>query len=162
MWNLGPVNSVQTLKLTKRAATTDPFVLRSIDEADGIFIAGGDQSDYVRIWKDSPVQDAINAAVSRGVPIGGISAGLAVQGEFSFSAEKGTAVSDHVLRNPFSNKVRLQRDFLQVPHLADTITDSHSWRAIGWVAWSHSWHGPCPTAGPRRSEASAWTSTPPS
>jgi cyanophycinase len=125
VWKLGTVNSVQTLKLTKRIATTDPFVLRSIEEADGIFIAGGDQSDYVRIWKDSPVEEAINAAVARDVPIGGISAGLAVQGEFSFSAEKGTAVSDHVLRDPFSNKVRLQRDFLRVPHLGDTITDSH-------------------------------------
>jgi cyanophycinase len=116
---------VQTLKLTKRVATTDPFVLRSVEEADGIFIAGGDQSDYVRIWKDSPVEDAINAAVARRVPIGGISAGLAVLGQYSFSAEQGTAVSDKVLRDPFSHKVTVQRDFIQVPHLGGTITDSH-------------------------------------
>jgi cyanophycinase len=122
---LGPVDSVQTLKLTKRVATADPFVLSSIERADGIFLAGGDQSDYVRIWKDSPVQEAINHAVARGVPVGGISAGLAILGGFSFSAEKNTVISDQALSDPFGNKIRLQREFLRVPHLLGTITDSH-------------------------------------
>ena len=93
--------------------------------ADGIFFAGGDQSDYVRVWKDSPVEDAINDAIARGVPVGGISAGLAIQGEFLFSAEKNTITSDWALLNPYNNKVRLRRDMLRVPHLATTITDSH-------------------------------------
>jgi cyanophycinase-like exopeptidase len=59
------------------------------------------------------------------VPVGGISAGLAIQGEFLFSAEKNTITSDRALLNPFNNKVTLQRDMLRVPHLAATITDSH-------------------------------------
>jgi cyanophycinase len=122
---LGPVDSVQTLKLTKRVATTDPFVLQSIERADGIFLAGGDQSDYVRIWKDSLVEDAINAAIARDVPIGGISAGLAVLGGFAFSAEKNTVVSEKALLNPYGNKITLQRGFLRVPNLLGTITDSH-------------------------------------
>ena len=125
IYNLHDVDSAQTLKLTKRVASSDPFVLETLAGADGIFFAGGDQSDYVRIWKDSPVEDAINDAIARGVPVGGISAGLAIQGEFLFSAEKNTITSDRALLNPFNNKVTLQRDMLRVPHLAATITDSH-------------------------------------
>ena len=125
IYNLHEVDSAQTLKLTKRVASSDPFVLEALAGADGIFFAGGDQSDYVRIWKDSPVEDAINDAIARGVPVGGISAGLAIQGEFLFSAEKNTITSDRALLNPFNNKVTLQRDMLRVPHLAATITDSH-------------------------------------
>ena len=125
IFNLHEVDSAQTLKLTKRVATSDPFVLDSLAGADGIFFAGGDQSDYVRVWKDSPVEDAINDAIARGVPVGGISAGLAIQGEFLFSAEKNTITSDKALLNPFNSKVTLQRDMLSIPHLAATITDSH-------------------------------------
>ena len=125
IYNLHEVDSAQTLKLTKRVAASDPFVLASLAGADGIFFAGGDQSDYVRVWMDSPVEDAINDAIARGVPIGGISAGLAIQGEFLFSAEKNTIMSDSALLNPYNNKVRLRRDMLRVPHLAATITDSH-------------------------------------
>jgi cyanophycinase len=125
VFNVHEVDSVQTLKLTKRVATTDPFVLDSLAGADGIFIAGGDQSDYVRVWKDSPVEDAINAAIARGAPVGGISAGLAVLGEFLFSAEKNTITSDRALLDPFGGKVRLERQMLHVPTLGSTITDSH-------------------------------------
>jgi cyanophycinase len=125
IFNMHEVDSAQTLKLTKRVATTDPFVLDSIASADGIFLAGGDQSDYVRVWKDSPVEDAINAAIARGVPVGGISAGLAVLGEFVFSAEKNTVTSDRALLDPYGHKVTLQRDMLRVPGLVSTITDSH-------------------------------------
>jgi cyanophycinase len=125
IFNLHEVDSAQTLKLTKRVASSDPFVLESIAGADGIFFAGGDQSDYVCVWKDSPVEDAINDAIARGVPVGGISAGLAIQGEFLFSAEKNTITSDRALVNPYNGKVTLRRDMLRVPHLAATITDSH-------------------------------------
>jgi cyanophycinase len=125
IFNLHEVDSAQTLKLTKRVATADPFVLDTIATADGIFLAGGDQSDYVRVWKDSPVEDAINDAIARGVPVGGISAGLAVLGEFLFSAEKNTITSDRALLDPFGNKVRLRREMLRVPTLASTIMDSH-------------------------------------
>ena len=125
IYNLHEVDSAQTLKLTKRVASSDPFVLDALAGADGIFFAGGDQSDYVRIWKDSPVEDAINDAIARGVPVGGISAGLAIQGEFLFSAEKNTITSDRALLNPYNHKVTLRRDMLRVPHLAATITDSH-------------------------------------
>ena len=123
--NLHAVDSVQTLKLTKRVAASDPFVVSSVAGADGIFFAGGDQSDYVRVWKDSPVEDAVNAVIARGGAIGGISAGLAILGQFLFAAEKDTIQSGQAMADCYAKKITLERDMLAVPSLASTITDTH-------------------------------------
>lgn len=125
VYNLHDVDSVQTLKITKRRAAFDPFVTASVSSADGIFLAGGDQSDYVRVWKDTPVAAAIDDAVAAGRPIGGISAGLAVLGQYAFGAEKNTIVSRKALSNCFNKKITLEKDMLAVPWLTSTITDSH-------------------------------------
>jgi cyanophycinase len=119
------VDSVQTLRITKRRAAFDPFVVESVRTADGVFIAGGDQSDYERIWRNTPVSAAIDALADRGGPIGGISAGLAVMGGFAFTAEKNTIVSRRALLNCFNHKITLQRDMLAIPVLRSVITDSH-------------------------------------
>ena len=60
----------------------------------------GNRWDYVRMWKGTPVEDAIHHLVVRGVPVGGTSAGLAILGEFSFSAETNTIYSDEALQEP--------------------------------------------------------------
>jgi cyanophycinase len=122
---LAPVRSFQTLQLTERAAAEDPFVLGSIERADGLFIAGGDQFDYVRVWTGTPIQRAIDAAIAAGAPVAGISAGLAVLGGFAFTAERDTITSGEALADPFDDRVRLARGFLRVPGLEAMITDSH-------------------------------------
>ena len=122
---LAPVRSFQTLQLSDRAAAADPFVLDSIERADGLFIAGGDQFDYVRVWTGTPIQGAIDAAISARVSVAGISAGLAVLGGFAFTAERDTITSEEALADPFDDRVRLARGFLHVPGLETTITDSH-------------------------------------
>ncbi len=123
--NIHDVDSVQTLKLTKRVAASDPFVIQSVQSADGIFFAGGDQSDYVRVWKDTPVQDAIDGVIARQGVIGGISAGLAILGQFLFAAEKDTIQSGQAMSDCYAKKITLERDMLDVPTLASTITDTH-------------------------------------
>jgi cyanophycinase len=120
-----PGNSVTTLVITTRDGATAPFVAQKIHDAHAIFIAGGDQSNYVRFWTGNPVQTEINQAVARGVPLGGISAGLAVQGEFVFSSMIDTITSKEALANPYSPFVTLSRDFLDIPALRGIITDSH-------------------------------------
>lgn len=122
---LGGVDSAATIIFKNRAAASDPFVLDKILHAEALFIAGGDQSNYVNYWKGTPVEDAIHDLAARNVPIGGTSAGLAVLGEFSFSAQKGTITSDTALANPYNHKVALENDFLVLPHMDDIITDSH-------------------------------------
>jgi cyanophycinase len=123
--DLGGVDSAETIIIKNRAAASDPFVVNQIRNAEALFIAGGDQSNYVDYWKGTPVEDAIHYLVTRNVPIGGTSAGLAVMGEFVFSAANGTITSDTALGNPYNNKVALERDFLVLPNMAGIITDSH-------------------------------------
>ena len=119
------VNSVSTIITRSRKAAEDPFVADAIRHAEAIFIAGGDQANYINFWKGTDVQKALNEAIARGVPIGGTSAGLAVLGEFSFAALNDTAVSKVVLANPFDKTVTIERGFLTIPVLGDIITDTH-------------------------------------
>jgi cyanophycinase len=124
------VNSVGTLILGSREAASDPFVAKTIGEAEAVFIAGGDQAHYINWWMGTPVQQALNEALARGVPIGGTSAGLAVQGEFVYSAQ-GDAPDDPdltsklALSNPFHPRVTIVQAFLNNPLLKNVITDTH-------------------------------------
>ena len=122
--DLGGVDSCETFIFGKRSASYDPFLLDKLRHAEAIFIDGGNQWLYYKYWQGTPVEDVINEA-ARTKPVGGISAGLAVQGEFAYVAELGTIVSRQALANPFHSHVTLVNDFLSLPYLADTITDSH-------------------------------------
>lgn len=139
------LNSVATLIISDKQAAQDPTVVEMIRRASVVFIAGGDQANYIRLWKGTPVQDAINANIAAGKPIGGTSAGLAVMGEFVYGAlrdaphDKDLASAD-VLPNPYFERVTLVRGFLQIPHLENLLTDSHfvtrnrMGRSLGFLA----------------------------
>ena len=123
-------NSVATLILPNREGAEDPAVSEIIRKAEVVFIAGGDQANYIRGWKGTPVQKAINEGLAAGKPIGGTSAGLAVEGEFVYGAlgdkpDDKALVSAEVLANPYSERVTLLRDFLKTPGLENLLTDSH-------------------------------------
>lgn len=123
-------NSVATLIIPNREAAQEPGAAAIIRRAEAIFIAGGDQSNYINFWSGTPVQSALNDAIVRGVPIGGTSAGLAVLGEFVYSAQNDAPggpnlTSGDALANPFHNQITIARGFLQVPPLRGVITDSH-------------------------------------
>jgi len=123
---IGGIDSVETLLFQQRAASEDPRVLEIIRNAEGIWLAGGDQARYVNLWKGTSVASALNAHVRAGKPLGGTSAGLAVLGEFSFSAtEPGTLTSEIALKDPFDSRITLERDFLHFDLLRGIITDSH-------------------------------------
>jgi cyanophycinase len=120
-----PANSVTTIVFSSREGAEQSWVAQQLREAHGIFIAGGDQSNYIKYWKGTPVQTEINAAIARGVPIAGISAGLAVEGEFVFTSMIDTITSDEAVVDPYGKLVTLDRDFLAIPQLKGVITDSH-------------------------------------
>jgi cyanophycinase len=122
---LCPLNSAATIVFDDRENSDDPKIPEIIAHAETIFIAGGDQSNYVRFWQDTPVQDALNRHIARGKPIGGSSAGLAVLGEFCFASIIDTLHSPEALKDPYGNKVTISREFLRIPLLAGVITDSH-------------------------------------
>lgn len=119
------LNSVATLVIPDGQAAADPRVAAIIGEAEAVFISGGDQSNYIKYWQNTPVQSAINERIAHGAPVGGTSAGLAVMGEFIFSAMNDTAYSKETLADPYNKGVTIARDFLQIPHLENIITDTH-------------------------------------
>ena len=49
-------NSVATLIIPNREAAMDPAVAEIIRKAEVVFIAGGDQANYIRGWKGTPVE----------------------------------------------------------------------------------------------------------
>jgi cyanophycinase len=119
-------NSVATLIIPNRTAASDPFVITTIQNAEALWIAGGDQSNYINYWQGTPVEDALNTLISRGVPIGGTSAGMNVLAEFIYSAQASQAItSSEALANPFSKYITLVRDFVGVSILQGIIDDPH-------------------------------------
>ncbi len=124
-FKLTPLNSAQTLIIDSAEAAADPFVINKITHAGAIFLAGGDQWNYMRLWNQSPTGNALRSAIKSGVPLAGTSAGLAVLGEYIFTAEHDTVTSPEALANPYNERVQLGHNFLNIPALRNTITDSH-------------------------------------
>jgi cyanophycinase len=122
---LGGVDSVQTLVLSKKDSSNS-YVNTQIRNAEALFIAGGDQSDYWKNWRGTAIEDSINSLVAKGVPIGGTSAGHAVLGYFLYAAlTSKSVVSSEALANPYYRDITLGQDFLLLPRLEQVITDSH-------------------------------------
>jgi cyanophycinase len=120
------INSVATLKITDRAAAHDPFVAQTISQAEALFIAGGDQAQYVRFWQNTPVNTGINALAAKGVPVGGTSAGNAILAQYAFSALAGSVYSRQALDDPFQYRITIDEDFLSLSPLTQKIiTDDH-------------------------------------
>lgn len=127
MYNMVPVNSVETLIIDSREKANLANVAQKIRNAEALFIAGGDQWDYVNYWKNTLVEDAINyLANTKKVTIGGTSAGLAVLGNNYYSAQFGTVTTAQALANPYDRSVTIcVNDFISVPYMQNIITDSH-------------------------------------
>jgi beta-aspartyl-peptidase (threonine type) len=113
--DVGGVASVQTLVFHSRVAASDPRVLEILRHADGIFIAGGDQANYVRFWKGTPLNALLDRHVAEGKPIGGSSAGLAILGAYAYGAlDGGSIVSEQALGDPLGKGVTLVEGFLHL------------------------------------------------
>lgn len=127
MFDMVPVNSIETIIIDSKAKAMQDSIVAKIRAAEALFIAGGNQWNYVNYWKNSPTEDAINYLLNtKKVPVGGTSAGLAVLGSAYFSAQHGGITSAEALANPYNEKMALgQNDFLKIPYLKNVITDSH-------------------------------------
>jgi cyanophycinase len=94
-----------------------------IVNAKAVFIRGGDQWDYVRMWKGTKTDSAIQFVFNNGGVIAGTSAGAAVLGDVDFSGQNGSAYSDEALLNPFYSRMKFESNFLNfVPNV---LFDTH-------------------------------------
>lgn len=121
------INSVETIVFNNSNASNDPYILNKIAQAEAIWFAGGDQWNYVSYWRNTPIATAINDAISnRNIVIGGTSAGMAILGQYYFSAQNGSVTSNAALSNPFNTNVTVDGTaFLENEILSETITDTH-------------------------------------
>jgi cyanophycinase-like exopeptidase len=126
------LTSVETLVIPSIKAANDAFVNAVVSNANAVFIAGGDQGDYIKYWKGTKLDQTLQGLMSKNVPIGGTSAGLAVLGQFDFAALNGTVTSTQALGNPYNkymtldpNPLSLTGGFLAPSALPNTIFDSH-------------------------------------
>lgn len=126
------LTSVETLVIPSTKAANDDYVNSVVGKAHAVFIAGGDQSDYIRFWKGTKLDQTLQGLLANNVPIGGTSAGLAVLGQFDFAALRGTVTSTQALSDPYNKYMTLDPDplslsggFLAPAALANTVLDAH-------------------------------------
>jgi cyanophycinase-like exopeptidase len=121
------VNSVETIVIHNRSASNDPYIKQKIQQAEAIWIAGGDQWTYVSFWRNTSIDSLINLAIKQNnIVIGGTSAGMAILGNYYFSAQYGTVTSENALANPFLNSITIDTNkFIRIAYLRNTITDTH-------------------------------------
>jgi cyanophycinase len=120
------VDSVLSMVITDRETSSRPDVVAAVRDAEVIYFAGGDQCNYIRWIKGTPVAEAVKQVYHRGGAIGGTSAGLAVQGEIVYDAcPSQSAQSKAVLADPHHVDVSLSRGFFSWPEMRGVITDTH-------------------------------------
>ena len=121
------VNSVETIFLNSKTVAQNQEVIDKVKAAECLFFTGGDQATYYNFIEGTGLEEAINYLKNtKKVPIGGTSAGCAIQGKTMFTAENGTITSDEALTDPFNARLTLQRDnFLDSPYLGNIVTDTH-------------------------------------
>ena len=120
------VDSSQTFVITDRQSANRRDVVRAVRDAEIVWFAGGDQCNYIRWIKGTPVQRSVERVFKRGGGVGGNSAGLAVQGDIAYDAcPDVSASSNDVLADPFHRDVSLSTDFFRWPALRGVITDTH-------------------------------------
>ncbi|RZJ79640.1 MAG: cyanophycinase [Flavobacterium sp.] len=124
---LGTVNSVETLLINSKELANNDIVAYIIRNAEMVFIAGGDQSNYMNFWRGTKVEQALNYLLTeKKAPVGGTSAGCAILGSMYYSGENGSTTSAVALENPFDETIKLyNNDFLKAPFLQNVITDQH-------------------------------------
>ncbi len=113
--------------LTNASAAYDPYVQQRLAAAEAVWIAGGDQWDYVQYWRGTPIDSLLNVGLQqRQLVLGGTSAGMAIQGGAYFSAQNGSITSNAAVANPYDSRLVVDTTpFLQNRYLQAVITDTH-------------------------------------
>jgi cyanophycinase len=120
------MDSVETIVITTVAGANSQYVSDHIAHAEALWIAGGDQSTYLSLWRGTAVETQVNTLINgKGAPVGGTSAGLAVLSQFIYTGALGSVTSSQALANPFHRYVTLDRDLFDSSLGVDKLYDSH-------------------------------------
>jgi cyanophycinase-like exopeptidase len=125
---IGGVDSVHTLVINKASFADSTYVETIIKNAEALWIAGGDQSDYYNLWNDTKVESAIDYLINvKQAAVGGTSAGMAVLAEIDYIPNSLGIISSEALSDPYhSYMLDRKLDFVsQVPFSSGIVTDTH-------------------------------------
>jgi cyanophycinase len=120
------VDSVTTFVATDRMSALSDTVVNAIRDAEYVFFAGGDQCNYVKLFKGGTVEAMLRRVYARGGAIGGTSAGMAIQGKVTYDAcNDASAQPLLALADPYNDEISFTDDFFDWPDLGNVITDTH-------------------------------------
>ncbi|MEQ8822271.1 MAG: Type 1 glutamine amidotransferase-like domain-containing protein [Sumerlaeia bacterium] len=126
LMNLLNPDSVETLVLDSVSDANSTYADWVIRSAEMVYIAGGDQTDYIDFWKGTATEDAIRHVYEKGGVVGGISAGCAIMGEFVYAPTGYGVYSSEAISDPCHQYMsEITTDFLNLPLGNDIITDTH-------------------------------------
>jgi len=138
-------NSVETIIVDTRDKANSAYVEWAIDHAEMIWLAGGRQSGSIHDWNDTKLSKAVDAAIERGVVIGGTSSGMAILGGVVCAPGlryRGTT-SAEAIADPFNERIKIHGALFKIPRLENAILDMHvgqedrMGRLITFVARAH-------------------------
>jgi cyanophycinase len=117
-------NSVESILIdTKEKANSDE-INQKLLSAEGIFLPGGSQHDYVLCWKETKIIKTLEHLIyQKKIPISGTSAGMAIMGEFYF-APKDTLCADPLI-SLASAMEDIGKNFININIFKNVITDTH-------------------------------------
>ena len=116
--------TVVTLLTVTPQKGADPAVLCWVNRAEAVWLAGGDQWDYLGLWPPE-LHTALGKISERGGAIGGTSAGAVALGSATFDAQFGTVTSETALQNPLAAIVSVSYPSFAQPELSGVLVDSH-------------------------------------
>lgn len=119
-------DSVETLIVDTKTKANSDYVDWAIRSAEFVWVAGGDQSDYLNQWQGTKVQAAVQHVFDRGGVIGGTSAGMALMADSIYDPDGiAGAVSDEVVTDFCHETLNFSSRFVDVPFLDNSLTDTH-------------------------------------
>lgn len=126
IYGLGTANSVETFLINSVAQANDSVIVQAVRKAEAVFFAGGNQNDYIANYKGTALESVFEYLANvKHAPIGGTSAGMAIQGYIYYDGITNV-LSEQSLQNPYSSASGIRyNDFLHNPFLVNTICETH-------------------------------------
>ena len=116
--------TVVTVRTSNPESGADPAVLCRVARAEAVWLAGGNQWNYLGRWP-AALHQALAAVAEREGAMGGISAGAVSLGQGAFDAQFGTVSSGDALADPLRPEVSVSRPVFAQPELDGVLVDSH-------------------------------------
>ncbi|QDP01498.1 cyanophycinase [Thalassotalea sp. PS06] len=119
-------DSVNTLLVDSRTLANSDYVNWVIKSAEFVFIAGGDQADYLNQWQGTELQNSLQHVYDKGGVVGGTSAGMALLGGTVYDPDGILgAISDEVVTDFCHETINFSGGVFNNSLLANVVTDTH-------------------------------------